>query len=138
MDKNLIKNISCYVGGIGMLVVGLFYLTFTDIFIGNSSGWLFLGAIFSLGSAIFFLFGESKREKINQYETFKIIGIVLAVGFAVLLIIFSKSELYLNVNFKKVSMRDFTFVTALVLSVLFSITQTFNLVYDLEVVMKNE
>lgn len=81
--KALIKNISMIVGIAVVAVFGLFFILFGDLFLGATSGVLFLGIFFPLASIVFFVLSESFKHKQIMFYVFKGLAIALAIGFVV-------------------------------------------------------
>ena len=83
--QSLFKGIACAVGGLAVIVGGLFYLLVTDLYLLNSSQWLFYGAVCAFGSGIACLLSEGLRHKKNWFYVVKGIAIVVTILFIVVI-----------------------------------------------------
>ncbi len=93
--KASIKNISMIVGIAVVAASGLIFILFGDLFLGATSGVLFLGIFFPLASVVFFVLSESFKHKPYMFYIFKGIGIALAIGFVIYMFYFmSTGESY--------------------------------------------
>lgn len=86
--KALVKNISMIVGIAVVAAFGLFFILFGDLFLGATSGVLFLGIFFPLASVVFFILSESFKHKPYLYYAFKGIGVLFAIGFVIYIFVF--------------------------------------------------
>lgn len=91
MDQTKLKNISIITAGAAMIIGGLFYVLYSDLYLLNSSEWLFASIITSIGSAIAFLLCEGVRAKKVLFYILKALSVVLAIAFIFVLFKFKGS-----------------------------------------------
>lgn len=96
MNKPIFKTVSFWVGGILILLAGLVFVLFTDLYMSNSSGWLFFAIILAFGSGIAFLLSDSFKDKRVLFLILKVAGILLAAAFVVYLFKFRAGDAYLE------------------------------------------
>lgn len=81
MDKNLIKNISFFVGVGLVFLSGLLYILLADIVINTQSLWLMLAVLCAMGSAVCIVLSERYRGSGNTVYVLKGVGVGLALCF---------------------------------------------------------
>lgn len=84
MNKQLIKNITFYIGVGLVFVAGILYILLADIVVNTQSLWLMLAILLSLGCVACVIVAETFKEKRRKSIILKSVG----VGFAVLFIAF--------------------------------------------------
>lgn len=101
--KLLIKNLSLYIGSIGIFVCGLFFVLFTDLYLSNTSQSLFFAILFAFGSGIPIILAEKLKEKLAWFYTLKGVGAGLGIGYIIYLFVFraSESSVYGNTTYLK-------------------------------------
>lgn len=92
MAKNLIKNLSFFIGGILLLATGLIYVLVTDLYLSNSSQYLLLGILLAFGGSISFLLSNNLKHKIKWFYALKGIGVLLSIGFIIFLFLFMNAK----------------------------------------------
>ena len=88
MHKQLIKNITFYLGVGIVFLAGILYILLADIVVNTQSLWLMLAILLSLGSAVCVVVAETYREKRMRMITLKSIGLGIAVCFVVFLLVY--------------------------------------------------
>ena len=85
LDKqSLLKGIACAIGGLAVIAGGLFYILVTDLYLLNSSQWLFYGAVCAFGAGLACMLSESLRHRATWFYIVKAAGIVAAILFVVI------------------------------------------------------
>lgn len=92
MDKNLLKDLSFFIGGILLLATGLVYVLITDLYLSNSSQYLLIGTLFAFGGSITFLLSNNYKHKLKIFYIMKGIGIILSIGFIIFLFLFMNAK----------------------------------------------
>lgn len=87
MNQSKLKTLSLLIGGLALIVAGLFYTLVTDLYLLNSAEWLFLAIFTALGSGFCAILSDSLRNHHKWFYAVKAIG--LACGIAFIVIIFS-------------------------------------------------
>lgn len=95
MNKTLFKTITYFVGSLLIILVGLLFVLITDLYMKNTSGWLFFDIILSFGAGALFLFSESFKHKRGLFYLFKGLGILVTVVFVIYLFKFKASDIFL-------------------------------------------
>ena len=96
MNKPIFKTISFLIGGILILVVGLLFVLITDLYMSNTSGWLFLSIIFSFGGGILFLLSDNFKHKRGLSLILKSASILISIGFVIYMFSFKNSNVYVS------------------------------------------
>ena len=91
MDQSKLKVIACAVGGLTVIVAGLIYLLVTDLYLLNSSQWLFYGAVTSFGAGLACLLSEGLRHKKIAFYVVKVLAVACLIAF-ILVILSYKSH----------------------------------------------
>lgn len=84
MDQSKVKGIACAVGGLAVILSGLFYILITDLYLLNSSQWLFYGIVSAFGSGLCCLLSEGLRHNKTLFYILKGVGVLL---FALLVVV---------------------------------------------------
>ena len=95
MNKPMFKTISFLVGGILILVTGLLFVLITDLYMSNTSGWLFFSIIFSFGGGGLFLLSDNFKHKRSLFLILKSAGILISIGFIIYMFVFKNSDVFL-------------------------------------------
>ena len=130
MLKQLFKNVSFYASCLVVFLAGLIYVLLSDVYLGNTAGWLFISILLSFGSGICFVLGETFKEKRWLTFVLKGVAIALAIGFIVFLYMFKASDFCNSLMVQKHKIRDITIILTLILSYLAVIVQTANIVLN--------
>ena len=96
MNKPIFKTISLLVGGLLILLVGLLFVLITDLYMSNTSGWLFFAIILSFGGGGLFLLSENFKHKRSLFLIAKSAAIVVSIGFIIYLFMFKSGDVYLS------------------------------------------
>ena len=88
MNKQLIRNITFYIGVGLVFAAGIIYILLSDIVVNTQSLWLMLSILLSLGSAICFVVAETFKEKRIRSITLRSVGLGLAVLFIAFLLMY--------------------------------------------------
>lgn len=141
MNKPIFKTISFLVGGVLILLVGLLFVLITDLYMGNTSGWLFFAIILSFGGGGLFLLSDNFKHKRGLFLILKSAAIILAIGFIIYLFMFKSSDAYvarITLKFIKNAQgykqtADFggMYLSWIILGILSIVAQGFNLVLHL-------
>lgn len=109
MNKQLIKNITLYLGVGLVFAAGIIYILLADIVVNTQSLWLMLAILFSLGSAACFIVGETLKERRRKTIILKSVSLGISLLFIVFLLV------YMLVSFspaKELSEKASKFVTS--------------------------
>lgn len=96
MTKPIFKTVSFWVGGTLTLLVGLVFVLFTDLYMSNSSGWLFFAIILAFGGGIFFLLADSFKDRRVLFLFLKLLAILFSVAFVFYLFKYKAGGAYLE------------------------------------------
>ena len=88
MNKSFIKQLTFILGGVLMIVGGLYFMLFGDLLVRSTSSWLFVGSILSLGSGVFTILSDIIKNKKKLFFIFRGIGVALAIGFIIFTFIY--------------------------------------------------
>ena len=138
MNKPIFKTISFLVGGILILAIGLLFVLITDLYMSNTSGWLFLSIILSFGGGILFLLSDNFKHKRSLFLILKSAGILISLGFIIYLFAFKNGNVYVSKitlklienaqGFNETVVIDGFYVSWIVCAILSVLAQGFNLV----------
>lgn len=97
----LVKNLSFFIGGIGVMVTGLLYVLITDLYLGNTSVYLLLGILLAFAGSICCILSNNFKNKPVAFYILRGIGIAMSIGFIVFLFVYMGTDLYSKDTFLK-------------------------------------
>lgn len=97
MDQIKFKSLSYLIGGLAMLVAGLFYILVTDLKLLNTAEWLFIAIFTAFGSGFCAILSESIKHKHLLFYILKYIGFVCSIAFIIIIFSYTASIDILNI-----------------------------------------
>ena len=89
MDQNKIKAITLGVGGLSIIVSGLLYVLFTDLYLLNGASWLFIAIFLAFGGGFCTLFSESLKHKPVWFYVLKGLGVACSISFLIVVFVYA-------------------------------------------------
>lgn len=97
----LVRDLSFFIGGIGVMVTGLLYVLLTDLYLGNTSVYLLLGILLAFAGSICFILSNSFKHNLVAFYMLKGLGMLFSIGFIIFLFVFMGTDLYDKATFLK-------------------------------------
>lgn len=104
LDNSITRKVVFFVGTAIMLLAGLYFAITSDLLLMNSSLWLFISIICAFGSGICMAISDLVKSNKVAFYIVRSLGVVLAILFIVVVLIYPKS--YSSVRKSDKEVRD--------------------------------
>lgn len=91
LEKNieLFRTLSFIIGGALILLIGLFYVLYSDLELINTAGWLFFGIIAAFGATFCVFFSDNVKHKKILFYALKGLGVFCSLIFILAIVLYT-------------------------------------------------